>query len=37
MWNDYSLKWNPEEYGNIQSIRLPSANIWTPDILLYNR
>ncbi|CAF1403997.1 unnamed protein product [Adineta steineri] len=28
--------WDPKEFGNIQTIRLPSAQIWTPDILLYN-
>lgn len=37
MWNDYSLTWKPEEFGNIHTIRLPSSQIWTPDILLYNR
>ncbi len=37
MWNDYGLVWNPEDYGNIQTIRIPSTRIWIPDILLYNR
>ncbi|CAF1035937.1 unnamed protein product [Rotaria sordida] len=36
MWNDYSLRWKPEEFGNIQTLRIPSKQIWTPDILLYN-
>ena len=36
-WYDYSLQWKPEEYGDIQTIRIPSARVWTPDILLYNR
>ncbi|CAF4151115.1 unnamed protein product, partial [Rotaria sordida] len=36
MWNDYSLRWKPEEFGNIQTLRIPSTQIWTPDILLYN-
>ncbi|CAF2860419.1 unnamed protein product [Rotaria sp. Silwood2] len=36
MWNDYSLKWRPEEFSNIQTLRIPSTQIWTPDILLYN-
>ncbi|CAF3717859.1 unnamed protein product [Rotaria sordida] len=35
-WNDYSLRWKPEEFGNIQTLRIPSKQIWTPDILLYN-
>ncbi|CAF1216965.1 unnamed protein product [Rotaria sordida] len=36
MWNDYSLRWKPEEFGNIQTLRIPSTQIWIPDILLYN-
>ncbi|CAF1091692.1 unnamed protein product [Rotaria sordida] len=35
-WNDYSLRWKPEEFGNIQTLRIPSTQIWTPDIFLYN-
>ncbi|CAF4626472.1 unnamed protein product [Rotaria sp. Silwood1] len=35
-WHDYSLQWKPEEFGNIQAIRIPSTRVWTPDILLYN-
>ncbi|XP_051528058.1 neuronal acetylcholine receptor subunit alpha-2-like [Myxocyprinus asiaticus] len=35
-WNDYKLHWNPEEYENITSIRIPSEIIWRPDIVLYN-
>ncbi|CAF4823900.1 unnamed protein product [Rotaria sp. Silwood1] len=36
MWNDYTLRWKPEDFGNIQTIRIPSTQIWTPDIFLYN-
>ncbi|CAF1423376.1 unnamed protein product [Rotaria sordida] len=36
MWNDYSLRWKPEEFGNIQTLRIPSTQIWIPDIFLYN-
>uniref|UniRef100_A0A8C6UW17 Cholinergic receptor, nicotinic, alpha 4b n=1 Tax=Neogobius melanostomus TaxID=47308 RepID=A0A8C6UW17_9GOBI len=35
-WNDYKLQWNPEEYENVTSIRVPSEIIWRPDIVLYN-
>ncbi|VDM25481.1 unnamed protein product, partial [Toxocara canis] len=37
-WNDYKLRWDPEEYGNIKDVRIPGiANaIWKPDVLLYN-
>ncbi|XP_026990625.1 neuronal acetylcholine receptor subunit beta-3a isoform X1 [Tachysurus fulvidraco] len=34
-WTDYKLSWNPENYGGITSIRVPSENIWLPDIVLY--
>ncbi|UJR37392.1 hypothetical protein I4U23_030097 [Adineta vaga] len=36
MWHDYSLRWEPKDYDNIETIRLPSTLIWTPDVLLYN-
>jgi len=36
-WIDYRLSWNKSEYGGVDSIRLPSNLVWTPDILLYNR
>lgn len=36
-WNDYKLRWNPEEYENVTSIRIPSEIIWRPDIVLYNK
>ncbi|XP_075061350.1 neuronal acetylcholine receptor subunit alpha-3-like [Mixophyes fleayi] len=36
IWNDYKLKWNPSHYGGIEYIRVPSAQIWRPDIVLYN-
>ncbi|XP_045062814.1 neuronal acetylcholine receptor subunit alpha-4-like isoform X2 [Coregonus clupeaformis] len=35
-WNDYKLRWKPEEYENVTSIRIPSEIIWRPDIVLYN-
>ncbi|CAF1271170.1 unnamed protein product [Adineta ricciae] len=36
-WNDCNLKWNPKNFGGIETIRVPSTQIWLPDILLYNR
>ncbi|XP_042332502.1 neuronal acetylcholine receptor subunit alpha-3 isoform X1 [Sceloporus undulatus] len=36
IWNDYKLKWNPDKYGGVQFIRVPSQKIWKPDIVLYN-
>ncbi|XP_031416247.1 neuronal acetylcholine receptor subunit beta-3a isoform X1 [Clupea harengus] len=34
-WTDYKLRWNPEDYAGITSIRVPSESIWLPDIVLY--
>ena len=36
-WTDIYLSWNPEHYPGVQNLRFPSDQIWTPDILLYNR
>ena len=36
-WHDYNLGWNVTEYGGVKSINLPSKDVWTPDILMYNR
>ncbi|XP_045687499.1 neuronal acetylcholine receptor subunit alpha-2 isoform X2 [Phyllostomus hastatus] len=35
-WSDHKLRWNPSEFGNITSLRVPSEMIWIPDIVLYN-
>nr|XP_014289941.2 acetylcholine receptor subunit alpha-like 1 [Halyomorpha halys] len=35
-WNDYKLKWNPEDYGGVDTLHVPSEHIWLPDIVLYN-
>lgn len=35
-WHDYKLRWDPLEYENVTSIRIPSELIWRPDIVLYN-
>ncbi|XP_054433509.1 neuronal acetylcholine receptor subunit alpha-4 [Pteronotus mesoamericanus] len=35
-WNDYKLRWDPRDYENVTSIRIPSELIWRPDIVLYN-
>ena len=34
-WIDDSLKWNPEDYGNINEIRVPQQSIWIPDVFLF--
>uniref|UniRef100_A0A3Q3FR77 Cholinergic receptor nicotinic alpha 1 subunit n=1 Tax=Labrus bergylta TaxID=56723 RepID=A0A3Q3FR77_9LABR len=35
-WKDVNLIWNPEDYGGIKKIRVPSTDIWRPDLVLYN-
>ncbi|RCN24473.1 hypothetical protein ANCCAN_29830, partial [Ancylostoma caninum] len=35
-WNDYKMRWDPKEYGNITNIQLPHDFLWKPDILLFN-
>ncbi|KAM4747684.1 neuronal acetylcholine receptor subunit beta-4 [Rhinophrynus dorsalis] len=35
-WVDYRLTWNPAEYDGIKKLRIPSQQIWLPDIVLYN-
>lgn len=31
------MRWNSSEYGDIKDIRIPPAQLWKPDILMYNR
>ncbi|RWS19385.1 hypothetical protein B4U80_09742, partial [Leptotrombidium deliense] len=35
-WTDEFLTWNPEEFDNFSSFRIPCEKIWLPDIVLYN-
>ncbi|GFS16046.1 neuronal acetylcholine receptor subunit alpha-7 [Elysia marginata] len=35
-WTDVLLQWDPAQHNNITTVRVPSNNIWLPDILLYN-
>lgn len=35
-WNDSSLSWRPEDFGGIESIRVPADMVWKPDMVLYN-
>jgi hypothetical protein len=29
--------WEPEEYGGVRELYVPSEHIWLPDIVLYNK
>ncbi|XP_037080832.1 acetylcholine receptor subunit beta-like 2 isoform X2 [Pollicipes pollicipes] len=35
-WMDYKLRWNPEDYGGVDKLYVPSEHIWLPDIVLFN-
>ncbi|PNJ34614.1 CHRNB3 isoform 1 [Pongo abelii] len=34
-WTDHKLRWNPDDYGGINSIKVPSESLWLPDIVLF--
>uniref|UniRef100_X2B807 Neurotransmitter-gated ion-channel ligand-binding domain-containing protein n=1 Tax=Capitella teleta TaxID=283909 RepID=X2B807_CAPTE len=36
-WKDDYLTWDPDNFNGIQRTRLPATQIWTPDIVLFNR
>ena len=36
-WADYKLSWNPDDYGGVKHLHVPSQDIWLPDIVLYNK
>ncbi|XP_065566598.1 acetylcholine receptor subunit alpha-L1-like isoform X2 [Artemia franciscana] len=36
LWYDKKLTWDPEEYGGVTQLYVPSEHIWLPDIVLYN-
>ena len=31
-WFDHKLKWDPEEYGGVRQLYVPSEQIWLPGI-----
>uniref|UniRef100_UPI0037E989B7 cholinergic receptor, nicotinic, beta 1 (muscle) like n=1 Tax=Semicossyphus pulcher TaxID=241346 RepID=UPI0037E989B7 len=35
-WTDYRLSWTPEEYDDIDVLRIPPNKVWRPDIYLIN-
>ncbi|KAH7645929.1 neuronal acetylcholine receptor subunit alpha-7-like protein [Dermatophagoides farinae] len=35
-WVDINLRWNPEEYGGVETLRIMTDRIWIPDVLMYN-
>ncbi|CAG0881011.1 unnamed protein product [Cyprideis torosa] len=35
-WTDYKLRWDPMDYGGVDTLYVPSEHIWLPDIVLFN-
>uniref|UniRef100_A0A914VKH5 Uncharacterized protein n=1 Tax=Plectus sambesii TaxID=2011161 RepID=A0A914VKH5_9BILA len=35
-WTDEYLTWEPENFGGLTSLHVPSDMIWKPDLLVYN-
>ncbi|XP_045116269.1 acetylcholine receptor subunit alpha-L1-like [Portunus trituberculatus] len=35
-WRDHKFQWDPDEYGGVEELYVPSEIIWLPDIVLYN-
>jgi hypothetical protein len=31
------MRWDPDEYGGVDMLHVPSDHIWRPDIVLYNK
>ncbi|XP_025116295.1 neuronal acetylcholine receptor subunit alpha-5-like [Pomacea canaliculata] len=36
VWSDEYLQWNPDQFGNISSVYLSQADVWLPDLVLFN-
>lgn len=35
-WNDDKMKWNPADYGGLDTLHMADHEVWKPDIMLYN-
>ncbi|OQR70722.1 neuronal acetylcholine receptor subunit alpha-3-like [Tropilaelaps mercedesae] len=35
-WNDAHLRWNASDFGGIAILRIPSKQVWRPDVVLLN-
>lgn len=35
-WIDELLRWNPANFSNIRTLRIPANRIWIPDTFIFN-
>ena len=35
-WYDHKLKWDPEEYGGVRQLYVPSEQLWLPGRIFLN-
>ena len=36
-WQDENLVWDPLKYNNVNSLRIPTKQVWLPDTFIYNK
>lgn len=36
-WVDEFMQWDPKDFNNISTLRIPCHKLWLPDIVLYNK
>ncbi|XP_046583763.1 neuronal acetylcholine receptor subunit alpha-5-like [Haliotis rubra] len=36
-WTDENLRWDPEDYDGLDTLMIPSTNVWVPDMFLFNK
>ena len=36
-WDDEKMGWDPDDYNQLKTLRIPSDLLWKPDVVLYNR
>jgi len=35
-WTDFQFQWDPADYGGVDVLRIPSEEVWNPEIVLLN-
>jgi len=36
MWTDVLLRWEPDDFGEVQTVTVPPERVWTPDVVMFN-